>query len=770
MNRQKKIETAFRRSSALFDSAGRLISWDAGFEAEFASVAGLVLEGGSYFGIFGAILSRNFEFRTLDGDPIEAEGALRDLKAFGVPRSFQYRNPAGQIVDVAESLATSGGVFRVAEDVTEEWTRKEELAETKRRLSAARRVPVVVPFTFKVSPDGRMELPPPTPGIKRLFGVGRGFDASDPMAIYSRIEMTAQERAAMNDEARRCMATLEPFVVVYRVRDEDGNLRWIHNTLMPRRLADGTVVFEGGLRDITSETLAQDQIDLLRAVVVQSSDSIIVIENGEAGTSTILYINPAFERLYGRSLMEVAGRDAHEYIRDPQEIALDGLLRERLAQGNIDPIEFQVPRPDGTSAWVEARVCLLQGQLDGVHRWAVISRDISERRRSDDDLAHSERMLRDAQRIAKIGTWEADLQTGELRWSRGMYDLMGLDPERHAPDRQHFLSMVHPDDRAATTQLSDQVFGGEGTIVRRSYRLLLKDGSERTMASRVDLIKDRDGKPERAVGTIQDVTEQRKAEQELMDALERAKAADRAKSEFLAHMSHELRTPLNAIIGFSQLLMLKNPQFPLSPKQEEYLRDIHNSGEHLLDVINGILSLAKIEAGQTVLDEEPFEIPETVDWAFRLLTEKASASGVALRKDGDLHLPRIYGDPRLIRQALLNIISNATKFSHAGGSVLVKARRHEDGGVIIAVMDSGIGMTADEIAVALTPFGQAESSWQRRFEGTGLGLPLAKKFIELHGGALTVESTPSKGTAVTITLPPVRCLEDAPRQHETHGG
>jgi PAS domain S-box-containing protein len=770
MNRQKKNETTFRRSSALFDRAGRLVSWDAGFEAEFAPVEGMVLEGGTYFGIFSAILLHNFQARTLDGDVIDRESAFRALMAFGTPRSIQYRNPAGQIVNAVESLSTTGEVFRVAEDVTEEWTRKEELAEAKRRLNAAHPAPAVVPFTFKVSPEGRMELPTPTAAIKRLFGLSRGFDASDPMALYSRIEMTAQERAAMNDEARRCMATLEPFVIVYRVRDEDGNLRWIHNTLMPRRLSDGTTIFEGGLRDITSETLAKDQIELLRAVVVQSSDSVIVIENDASEASTILYINPAFERLYGRRLTEVAGRDTREYTQDPQELALHGLLLERLSQGNIDPIEFLVPRPDGTSVWVEARVCLLQGQLDGVHRWAVISRDISDRRRSEDELAHSERMLRDAQRMAKTGTWEADLRTGELRWSHGMYDLMGLDPERHAPDRQHFLSLVHPDDRESTTALSEHVFTGQGGIVTRTYRLLLKDGSERTMASHVDLIKDRDGNPERAVGTIQDVTEQRKAEQELMGALERARAADRAKSEFLAHMSHELRTPLNAIIGFSQLLMLKNPQFPLSPKQEEYLRDIHNSGEHLLDVINGILSLAKIEAGQTVLDEEDFEIPEIVDWAFRLLMEKASASGVALRKETDPRLPRIYGDPRLMRQALLNIISNATKFSHAGGSVVVRARRDETGGAVIAVSDTGIGMTAEEIAIALTPFGQAESSWQRRFEGTGLGLPLAKKFIELHGGALLIESTPSEGTAVTITLPRVRCLEDEPHRHQTSHG
>ena len=203
MTRPNKIETTFRRSSALFDGTGALVSWDRGFEAEFAGVDGLVLAGGTYFGIFGAILSQNLQFRTLEGDIIDADAAGREIRAFGTARSFQYRNPAGQIVDVAESHSVSGGLFRVAEDITQEWTRRQELAEARRRLNAARRASAVVPFSFKVTPDGRMDLPPPTAGIKRLFGVSRGFDASDPMAIYARIEMSAQERAAMNDEARR---------------------------------------------------------------------------------------------------------------------------------------------------------------------------------------------------------------------------------------------------------------------------------------------------------------------------------------------------------------------------------------------------------------------------------------------------------------------------------------------------------------------------------------------------------------------------------------
>ncbi len=757
MNARPQTDMTFRRSSALFDGAGTLISWDRGFEIEFSAVDRLIRPGSTYFDIFGAILADDMPFRSLEGDIIDREAARRDMHAFGTPRSFLYRNPSGQLVRVEETVSVSGGIFRFAEDVTEDWTRKEELAEAKKRLKAARGTPAVVPFKFRVTPDGRMELPPPSIEVKRLFGLGEDFDSPDPMAIYSRIEMTAQERVAMNDEARRCMATLEPFVIVYRIRDGKGNLRWIHNSLMPRRLPDGTVVFEGGLRDITSDALTRDQLDLLRAVVVESSDSVILMETNADGGSTMLYINPAFERLFGRTLAELAGKDAQLYTDDPAQLAINSLLRERLTQGNGDPIEFRVPHPDGRIIWVEARICLLQGQLDGTHRWAVISRDISERKRAETELAHSERMLREAQSLAKTGTWEADLETGELRWSSGMYDLITLDPARHRPDKQHFLSLIHPDDRAPAHERAEHVFTGRSGTVAGSYRILLPDGRERTLQSHVELIKDETGKPARAVGTIQDVTEQRAAERELLSALERAKAADKSKSEFLAHMSHELRTPLNAIIGFSQLLMLKNEQFPLSPKQQEYLCDIHNSGEHLLDVINGILNLAKIEAGETVLEEEFFEVAEIVDWAFRLLAEKAGAAGIALRMEIEPRLPEVWGDPRLIRQALLNLISNATKFSNAGGRVLVSAKRDEAGDLGLTVSDSGIGMTEEEIAVALMPFRQVESSSHRRFEGTGLGLPLAKKFIELHDGALVIASTPSEGTTITIVLPKMRC-------------
>src|SRR5215469_2172887 len=171
MNAQAQTDTVFRRSSALFNSAGRLISWDRGFEVEFAALDQLIQPGATYSGIFGAILSGNLPFRSFQGDILDTETAGRELEGFGSARTFLYRNPSGQLVRVEETISVSREIFRVAEDVTEEWSRKEELAETKQHLSATHGTTAVVPFKFAVTPDGRMELPPPSAALKRLFGL-----------------------------------------------------------------------------------------------------------------------------------------------------------------------------------------------------------------------------------------------------------------------------------------------------------------------------------------------------------------------------------------------------------------------------------------------------------------------------------------------------------------------------------------------------------------------------------------------------------------------
>lgn len=244
-----------------------------------------------------------------------------------------------------------------------------------------------------------------------------------------------------------------------------------------------------------------------------------------------------------------------------------------------------------------------------------------------------------------------------------------------------------------------------------------------------------------------------RAQAELRDAKEGAELANRTKTEFLANMSHELRTPLNAVIGFSEV-MSRELLGPLGSTQyRSYADDIGESGRHLLDIINDILDVSRAESGQIVLAEEAVDITVLIEETERLVRGRANAGGLALTVDLPPHLPRLVGDTRLIKQILINLLSNAVKFTPEGGTVDLSACIAEDGGLRFAVTDTGIGMAAAEIPIALEPFRQVDSSIARRHQGTGLGLPLVKRLAELHGGSLEINSVVSAGTTVAVTFP-----------------
>jgi len=228
-------------------------------------------------------------------------------------------------------------------------------------------------------------------------------------------------------------------------------------------------------------------------------------------------------------------------------------------------------------------------------------------------------------------------------------------------------------------------------------------------------------------------------------------AASRHKSEFLANMSHELRTPLNAIIGFSEVL--DERMFgELNAKQEEYIRDILASGRHLLSLINDILDLSKVEAGRMELDLGAFHLPTLLENALTLVRERAIRRGVALGLTADPGLGDVVADERKIKQVVLNLLSNAVKFTPEGGRVEVRAAP-ADGVVEIAVADTGVGIAAEDQENVFEEFRQARTDAATRHEGTGLGLTLARKFVELHGGRIWVKSAPGQGSTFTFTLP-----------------
>jgi signal transduction histidine kinase len=261
-----------------------------------------------------------------------------------------------------------------------------------------------------------------------------------------------------------------------------------------------------------------------------------------------------------------------------------------------------------------------------------------------------------------------------------------------------------------------------------------------------------------------DISALKKREEELRAAKEQAEKANRAKSNFLALMSHELRTPLNAINGFSEM-MHKEILGPISARYREYACDINQSGEYLLSVINDILDMAKIEAGKVELVWGAVTVSEVVSGCIRLIEHRAARSQVTVTS----HLltdMTIMADEMRLKQVVLNLLTNAVKFTPAGGKVEVVAFLEDDGSPAIRVSDTGIGMSAAEIPRALAAFEQADSSVSRKFGGTGLGLPLSRRLVQLHGGALTIESKPGQGTSVTVRLPasvPVTPIAAAPR-------
>jgi PAS domain S-box-containing protein len=296
-----------------------------------------------------------------------------------------------------------------------------------------------------------------------------------------------------------------------------------------------------------------------------------------------------------------------------------------------------------------------------------------------------------------------------------------------------------------------------GEVRRREETKTLADGTDHYVIVTKFPVRDSAGKIIGFGSTTTDITDRRENETELHNAKERAETASRAKSEFLANMSHELRTPLNSVIGLSEV-MLEGIFGPLNEKYTEYVNDINVSGEHLLDVITDILDISKIEAGETDLQAAAVSIPDVVRSALRLAYTRTQGKRDWTSIDIPDGFPKLHADRRLITQILVNLLTNAIKFTPDNGDVGVNAALDSKGGVVIRVSDSGIGIAAEDIPRALEPFGQIRNRTEVTHGGTGLGLPLSKKFTELHGGSLEIESVFGGGTTVIVTFPAERTI------------
>jgi len=328
------------------------------------------------------------------------------------------------------------------------------------------------------------------------------------------------------------------------------------------------------------------------------------------------------------------------------------------------------------------------------------------------------------------------------------------DELRHRP----MGTITHPDDLRVNIAQINRLKKAESAAVLLEKRYMRKDGSLVPVKNRAIVMHDADGKPANILVFAEPVAEPSESERHLREALARAEAADRAKAEFVACISHELRTPLNAVIGFAEL-MQGETLGPLGRAEyRDYVRHIGESGRRLLDIVNDIIDLSRLEARELTLKETLVDLGALVTRAAAAVKPQAERADLTLEVAVE-RLPFLIADAAKVQRIVDHLISNAIKFTPAGGRVDIGAARNEDRAIELTVRDTGIGMDPNQIVLALEPFRQVDGALERKYEGAGIGLALTRRLVELHQGTLAIESRPGVGTTVTVRFPASRTDE-----------
>ncbi|MBP6014483.1 MAG: PAS domain-containing protein [Alphaproteobacteria bacterium] len=590
--------------------------------------------------------------------------------------------------------------------------------------------------------------------VCQIFGVAR---ASTP--DFSRyLELIhPDDRAATVDAIREAMSPGKKYSVRHRIRRPDGVERVLIAQGEVRFSATGEAEQMAGIcQDVTELVRLQEESAEQEKRLRRVLDGVFAFVGLISTDGTLVDANKATIEAFGLDRDAVIGKKLWDtYYWSHAAAARDGVREAimRAVAGEVVCRDFVVRAGPDQLITIEATFGPLRDSSGRVVQVVASATDMTERVRSAEEVRKVRHQLEAAQRIANIGSWEWDFASGRLWWSDQCFRILGWEVGSPAT-LERFMASVHPDDCKIVQRSTRDAVLGIGCAY--DHRIVWPTGEVRVVHQLGEIERDSDGRPIKMIGSTQDVTMLRQTQEELIEAKIRAETASQTKSRFLASMSHELRTPLNAIIGFSELLMSDTASGFPEERRVEYQRDINSSGKHLLGVINDILDISRIEAGKMMMDEEDVALAELIDTALRMTRPKADDGGVALSRQALGTVPGVIGDRRLFLQALLNLISNAVKFTPRDGRVDVTTRVLADGGVEIAVRDTGIGMSEADVARVGEPFLQVDGRLSRKFEGTGLGLVIAKRLIEMHGGQLKVESRLGDGTTMTIALPAER--------------
>ena len=673
----------------------------------------------------GETWSDEYRFRCADGE-----------YATVVDRGYIVRGADGKAVRVVGSMM----------DVTERRRSEEALRASEAELRAL--FAAMSDLIMVLDAEGRyLRIAPTNPSL--LYRPSEDLIGRSLREVFE-VELAEE----FLGHIRRALEEGRTVDTEYVLRIE-GREVWFAGTVSP--IDEGQVLYVA--RDVTGRKEAEERLrraeGRYRTLVERMPAVTYIQEVGDRDSA--IYMSPQIEALTGYTPEECQDRDLRWRMVHPEDRERMRAADEEAEEpGRVYTDEYRVLHRDGRTVWVRNESVLFEEEASGTRYWQGFMVDITERRQAEEALRRSEAGLAEAQRVAGLGSWEWDLVTGETTWSDEVFRIYGFEPGEAVPSFERMIDAVHPADRASVRAAVNHSLH-DGEVYDLEHRVAHPDGTVLWVHRKGAVVRDEGGEPSRMVGTVQDITERRKFEEELRRAKEEADAANRAKSEFLANMSHEIRTPMNGVIGMTELLLGTE----LSPRQRRYIEIARSSGEVLLALLDDILDFSKIEAGKVRVEAVDFDLSALVGDTISMFAERANEKGLGLDSSVGRDVPTfLAGDPFRIRQVLTNLLSNAIKFTESGRVTLRVERvaeRDEEVSVRFEVADTGIGITPEQKTRLFQPFSQADASTTRRYGGTGLGLAISGQLVEMMGGEIGVESEPRTGSTFFFTLPLSKC-------------
>ncbi len=553
----------------------------------------------------------------------------------------------------------------------------------------------------------------------------------------------------------------------------DGSVHWYSLNLKPLFDESGKPEKMIGIsRDITqrkdTEIALRESEERFRLIAESAKDVIWLLDRN----AKLLYISPSVEKLRGYTPEELMDTPFDKILMPDSYKELMGVFEtffRHFRKGVIPDVprifEVQQPCKDGSTVWTEMHITPVLDEEGNFRFFLGISRNIDERKRNEQELEKQRKLLDSIFNLAPIPLILEDS-------NRNIENVNNSCMEVTRKNKEHMIGQkagkvfscinVHRGNVCGTSEecnkcifknaAEETLRRGKGISKREGKTtIVLPNGSEVSRNVLVSTSYIDTGEEPKVIFGVNDITDLKKFEHSIIESRIQAEEANRAKSEFLANMSHELQTPLNAIMGYSEIL--QDSHFGhLNEKQKKFAEHINTSGRHLLELINSILDISKVESGKMELHLHDFRVIDTIRNVKNVIVPLARKKDIELKFSVEPESLSLHADEIKFKQILYNLLSNAVKFTPDNGLVEVKVHKESDMAEI-SVTDTGIGISAEDQEKLFTPFHQIDSSMSRKYQGTGLGLALVKRFVELHGGNITVESEPGIGSTFIFTIP-----------------